>query len=264
MQDARSRVEAFLHTLARKYQNRFYLFAGDFTKFFDSLRHIDCLRVLRETHVDRMLQGLGMKIARMYRESELDELEDLKEQEHRSDELRHHRGVGMTLGSQESQTMALAIPSGVDHAAKDKLGIKAYVRYMDDTMAGDISKERLKIVRRVIQAEAEKIGLAMNPKKTVITKASKGIKLIQIHYRVTSTGHLVRTLARAGVVRMRRKLKAFRRLVDRGLMQLEDVFASFAAWLGNSKHADAYRQRKRMLTLYNKLFGMYRTKGVYA
>lgn len=264
VQDARNRVEHFLHALARKYQDRFYLFAGDFTKFFDSLRHADCLRILREIHTDRMLQGLGMKITRMYQESELGELNDPKERELRADELRHHRGVGMTLGSQESQTMALAIPSGVDHAVKDRLGIKVYIRYMDDTMVGDASKERLKTVGQVIQTESEKIGLTMNPKKTLITKASKGIKLLQIYYRVTRTGHLVRTLARAGVVRMRRKLKAFRKLVDRGLMRLDDVFASFAAWFGNSRHADAYRQRKRMLTLYDELFGMYRTKGVYA
>lgn len=262
--DARNRLEMFLHELANRHGNAFYLMTGDFKKFFDSLRHQDCLRVFRQCKTDRMLQGLGMKVARMYQESELEGISDEAERLKRADDLKHHRGVGMTLGSQESQIMALAIPNGIDHAVKDKLGIRAYERYMDDTMAAGPSKEELKVIGRTIKGEAAKVGLAMNPKKTAITKASKGMKFLQIHYRVTDTGHLVKNLVRAGIVRMRRKLKKFAGMVRRGIMTLDDVFSSFAAWFGNSYQADAYRTRKQMLSLYWRLFHGYRMEGVYA
>ena len=205
-----------------------------------------------------------MKIARMYQENELHEIADEEERAAKAEQLRRHKGIGLTLGSQESQTMALVIPNGIDHAVKDKLGVRAYERYMDDTMAAGPSKEELKHVGQTIQSEASEVGLSMNAKKTAITKASKGMKFLQIYYKVTDTGHLVKNLARAGIVRMRRKLKAFARMVQRGVMRLDDAFASFSAWFGNSFHADAYHTRKRMLSLYWRLFHGYRMKGVYA
>lgn len=104
----------------------------------------------------------------------------------------------------------------------------------------------------------------MNAKKTAITKASKGMKFLQIYYKVTDTGHLVKNLVRAGIVRMRRKLKKFAKMIRRGVMRLDDAFASFSAWFGNSYHADAYRTRKGMLSLYWRLFHGYRMEGVYA
>lgn len=262
--DARERLKGFLIETARKNKDGFYVLTGDFKKFFDSLRHRDCLQVLKETLADRMIQGLGMKITRMYQESELAEIADDALRARKAEELKHHRGVGLTLGSQESQIMALVVPNGIDHAVKDGLHVRAYERYMDDTFAAAKTKVDLKAVGRTIRDEAGKIGLKMNPKKTAITKASKGFKFLQINYRVTDTGHLVKTLARAGIVRMRRKLKKFRRLIDEGKMSMDDAFRSFASWFGNAEYADSYRTRKRMLTLYNKLFHRYRTEGVYA
>lgn len=262
--DARERLKGFLIEMARKAKSDFYVLTGDFKKFFDSLRHCDCLRVLKEALTDRMIQGLGMKITRMYQESELEEISDEALRMQKAEELKHHRGVGLTLGSQESQIMALVVPNNIDHAVKDCLHTRAYERYMDDTFAAAQTKDELKTVGRTIRDEAGKIGLRMNPKKTAITKASKGFKFLQINYRVTETGHLVKTLAKAGIVRMRRKLKKFRRLVDEGKMTLDHVFQSFSSWFGNAAYADSYRTRKRMLSLYNKLFHRYRTEGIYA
>ncbi len=262
--DARNRLEMFLKELATKHGDNFYIMTGDFTKFFDHLRHCDCLTHFREIRLDRMLQGLGMKIARMYQESELGEIADEAERAARAQQLRQHKGIGLTLGSQESQTMALVIPNRIDHTVKDKMGIRAYERYMDDTLAAGPSKVELKGVERVIQGEAAEVGLSMNAKKTAITKASKGMKFLQIYYKVTDTGHLVKNLVRAGIVRMRRKLKKFAKMIRRGVMRLDDAFASFSAWFGNSYHADAYRTRKGMLSLYWRLFHGYRMEGVYA
>lgn len=262
--DARNRLEMFLRELARKFGKDFYVLTSDFKKFFDSIRHRDCLTVLQEAQTDRMIRGLGMKITRMYQEGELGQIADSAEAAQKAEQLRKHQGVGLTLGSQESQIMALVVPNSIDHAVKDKLSVRAYLRYMDDTFAGAETKAELKTVGREVLRNAADIGLRLNPKKTTIVKASKGFSFLQIRYKVTETDHLVKTLAKAGIVRMRRKLKKFRRKVDRGEMSLDDVFQSFSSWFGNSFHADAYHTRRRMLTLYNKLFKGYRVGGVYA
>lgn len=262
--DARTRLVMFLHEMARKHRNQFYILTTDFKKFFDSIRHQDCLNVMKDAQLDGWMRGLGMKINRMYQESELNEIADPNERARAAYQLQHHKGVGLTLGSQVSQIMALAVPNRLDHSVKERCCQRAYQRYMDDTIAAATEKEQLKTSGRMIRKEATAIGLRLNPKKTIITKASKGFQFLQIHYHVTKTGHLVKRLARAGIVRMRRKLKKFRRMVDRGEMSLDNVFNSFSSWFGNSHYADAYRTRKRMLTLYHKLFRGYRMEGVYA
>lgn len=262
--DARKRLEMFLREMAKEHGDEFYVMTSDFKKFFDSIRHIDCLIVMREAQVDRWIQGLGMKINRMYQESELSEIDDPMVRDMKAQALKQHRGVGLTLGSQVSQIMALIVPDRLDHAVKDGSQQRAFERYMDDTFAAARTKDQLKEVGRTILTEAKRIGLRLNPKKTSIVKASKGFKFLQIEYRVTNSGHLVKNLARAGIVRMRRKLKKFRKMVDRGEMTLDHVFESFAAWFGNSFYADSYRTRKQMLTLYHKLFRGYRMGGKFA
>lgn len=262
--DARKRLEMFLKELAKRYKDGYWVLTSDFKKFFDSIRHKDCLLVMKDARLDGWLRGFGMKINRMYQELELCEIADEKQRENVAYQLQHHEGVGLTLGSQESQIMALVVPNRLDHAIKEDCRQRAYQRYMDDTFAASPDKEQLKEIGRTIRREAATIGMRLNAKKTAITKVSKGFTFLQIQYRITKTGHLVKKLVRSGIVRMRRKLKKFWRMVDRGEMSLDDVFNSFSSWFGNSHYADAYRTSKRMLTLYYKLFHGYRMEGVYA
>lgn len=260
----RQRLELFLREMARKHGNNFWVDVGDLTKFFDSIRHVDCYEIMKHIEMDRMLQGLGMKIARIYQEHDLKKTCNKDRYEAEMKRLKHMGGVGMTLGSQVSQVMAVAVPNSLDHAIKDKLGIRPYERYMDDTISAHATKAEAWAAHAVKVEEAEKLGLKMNPKKTKVAKASRGFKFMQVMYRVTDTARLVKTLAKAGIIRMRRKLKKFAGLIRAGKMTKDQAFESFSSWLGNSYHAAAYRQRKTMLTLFNKLFRGYRVKGVYA
>ena len=62
---------------------------------------------------------------------------------------------------------------------------------------------------------------------------------------------------------MRRKLKKFKGLVDAGKMSLEDVYASMQSWLEHARIAKSYQTRKRMLKLYDELFGGYKITRKY-
>lgn len=62
---------------------------------------------------------------------------------------------------------------------------------------------------------------------------------------------------------MRRKLKKFRGLVNKGLMTLDDVFNSIQSWVAHSYMAMAYNTRKNMLKLYNDLFDGYKITKKY-
>lgn len=81
---------------------------------------------------------------------------------------------------------------------------------------------------------------------------------MKVRYRVTSTGRVVRTLTRAGIVRMRRKLKKFRKMVDSRKITLDDVYNSMQSWLAHSEVALSYNTKRSMLALYNHLFDGFR------
>ena len=107
------------------------------------------------------------------------------------------------------------------------------------------------------------LGLKFNEKKTRITKMTKGITFMKIKYIVTPSGKLIKKLTRAGITRMRRKMKKFRRLVDKGLMTLDDVYNSVQSWVAHSYLASSYTTRKNMLKLYDELFDGYRITKKY-
>lgn len=146
----------------------------------------------------------------------------------------------------------------LDHFIKDMCGIKHYIRYMDDGVIFSDSKVFLHDLLEKMKEICDKLGLTFNVKKTRIVKVSRGFVFMKVRYRVTSTGKIIRTLTRAGIVRMRRKLKKFRRLVNEGKITLDDVYNSMQSWLAHSKVALAYHTRRNMLKLYNQLFDGYR------
>jgi hypothetical protein len=94
---------------------------------------------------------------------------------------------------------------------------------------------------------------------------SRGFIYLKIRYTATDTGHIIRRMAREGILRMRRKLKKLHGLMRKGRVRLDDIYLSFKSWFGNAKkYCHSYRSRKRVLTLYHKLFKSYRMEGVIA
>ncbi len=248
---SRRRMECHLQRMIRECGgNDFYVIKTDFTKFFDSIPHDQCRRYMKDRLADGWIRGLSMKFIRMYHEAKLPGTAK--------------PGIGLSLGSQISQDMAVFVPSNVDHVVKDVLSIRGYIRYMDDCIILCYTKDKAHMVLEAMQRESAKIGLQFNPKKTTIVKASRGFEFLKIRYRVQSSGKIVKTLAKSGIKRMRRKLKAFAKMLDAGEITEQVAFDSFMSWFGNAQYAHSYRTRKNMLKHYNTLFGRYKTEGVYA
>lgn len=93
-----------------KYGTTGYILVGDFRHYFDSLNH-------------EMLNGI---YAQYFSDERILAL------------IRHIHasipgGVGVPLGNQLSQLDALLAVSGIDHYVKEKLHIRGYGRYMDDS-----------------------------------------------------------------------------------------------------------------------------------
>ena len=259
---ARKRIMKFLKRQALKHGADFYAFSYDFTGYFASIPHALCRKRLGDAGMDDRLLDLTMYFVKLYMEQDISLIEDPSEREEMRRQLWNDELVGATLGSQISQDIALVAPNSLDHAVKDRERTKDYCRFMDDGTAYG-QKDALLRLRSVVQTETEKLGLHLNEKKTRITKMSRGITFLKVRYIVTDSGRIIRKVVRESIIRMRRKLKKFRRMVDAGAMLLDDVYTAFNSWYGNVRQvASTYRQRKRMLKLYNELFHGYRLKGM--
>jgi hypothetical protein len=256
---ARKRVEKHIRQAIKEYgADNVYALVFDFKSFFDSVPHKTCLNILRNTYADKRMVGLIMAIIRSYQRSEIMQIEDKTERQKRLDELNNNKCNGICLGSQISQIMALVVPNELDHFVKDKMRVKHYVRYMDDGFILSNNKEFLSNLFHLMIEVTDGLGLKFNCKKTRIVKMTKGITFMKIKYHITSSGKLIKRLTRAGIVRMRRKLKKLRKLVNKGIVLLDDVYNSFQSWLAHSYLACSYKTRKSMLKLYDELFDGYR------
>ena len=260
---ARQRLVGHLRKAVKEYGSEFYILTFDFKSFFDSIPHQTCLDVLNQNFTDRYIKGLTMAIIKSYEKSVINRTYTGEERDKLLERLNNNQSHGICLGSQISQIMALVVPNKLDHYVKDQRKFKHYIRYMDDGMVISDNKETLHQLYAEMKKIADELGLTFNDKKTRVVKSTRGFVFMKVRYRITPTGKIVSTLTKAGIVRMRRKLKKFRHLVDDGCMTLDDVYNSMQSWLAHTKVAMSYHAKRNMLKLYNDLFDGYKLTKKY-
>lgn len=159
------------------------------------------------------------------------------------------------IGDQISQDIGVFFPTPIDNYAKIVRGCKYYGRYMDDIYVIGETRDEVRSVIDGIKEKAAELGLFVNDHKTQIVKLSRTFKYLQIRYTLTDTGRVIRRINPKNITRERRKLKAYRRLLDRGEIEYEDIELSFKSWLGDAFRYMSNIQIDNMLTLYHELFG---------
>lgn len=227
---AANRLTQHLREHYRKHGAEGYVLLYDFSKFFDSVSHELVKRILRHEFMDKRILSLT--------EHFIDAFGD----------------VGLGLGSQISQVLALASANQLDHYVKEVCQIKGYGRYNDDGYLIHESKEYLQKCLDGIRKICAELGITLNEKKTQIVKLSHGFTFLKIRYFLLPSGKVVKKIHRRSVTRMRRKLKAFKMKVDAGIMSLEDVYQSWQSWRAYASNFNAYRTICSMGTLFDQLF----------
>lgn len=214
----------------KKFGNKGYILLIDFKGYFENINHNKLKELLAEKFEDEQILNLAYKF--------IDAFGD--------------KGLG--LGSETSQTFAIFFTNKIDHYIKEKLGIKGYGRYMDDSYLIHESKEYLQECLAKLLELYKDFGIIVSDNKTHITDLKHGFVYLKTHYRLTDTGKVVMKPCQNAITRQRRKLKKQAKLVEKGSMTLEQVDCSYQAWLGSMKHRHSYYARKNMQNLYDKLF----------
>lgn len=224
------RMTQHLQEHYRKHGSKGYILQFDFKKFFEQVPHALVKGLIQKEFTDPRLIALTYHFIDAF------------------------GNVGLGLGSQISQVLALASADRVDHFVKEACRVRGYGRYNDDGYLIHESKEFLQNYLEGIRRLCSELGITLNEKKTQIVKLSHGFTFLKVRFFLLPTGRVVKKMHHDSVVRMRRKLKAFRLKVDQGIMTYTDVYQSWQSWRAYAKNFDAYHTIRSMAALYEKLF----------
>lgn len=97
------------------------------------------------------------------------------------------------------------------------------------------------------------MGMQLN-QKTQIFPLKNGIDFLGFHIYLTETGKTVWKIRRRSKSNMSRKLKKFRKLLDRGLITMESIHQSYQSWKGHALRGNCHHLVREMDELYNSLF----------
>lgn len=158
------------------------------------------------------------------------------------------------IGDQVSQDIGVFFPTYIDNYVKIVLRRKRYGRYMDDMYVICRTREEVKETIDSIVSCAKEIGLFVNFKKTHIVKLSDRFTFLQIKYFLTDYGKVVKRISPKTITRERRKLKAYKRLLDKNLIEYEDIKQAYKSWIGCFVPLMSKKQVKNIKNLYYELF----------
>ena len=131
---------------------------------------------------------------------------------------------------------------------------------MDDAFIILKSKKELSLLLKEIEKVLSTLKLEINKKKTHIVKLSHGFTFLQIKYNVLKSGRILKRLTRKKIVRERRRLKAFKRMYDLGIMTENDIWNCYQSWRGTiiKEHNACYHSIHAMDRLYKSLFPIHK------
>lgn len=233
---ARKRFEIMLRRYIAKHGTDGYILLGDFEKYFESISHY----ALKSMIAPRLNN----------------EPKDVVELIHYMIDTSSHSENGLNLGSEDPQIFAVYYLTPIDVYVKVVRGKKYYGHYMDDFFCIAASKEELNELLSSIEEKAKDIHLRINRKKTHIKRISQGFMFLQVRYTITKTGKILKRPARKKISRERRRLRAFRRMYDRGQMREADIFNCYQSWRGTvvNEHNVCHKIIASMDALYHELF----------
>lgn len=266
---ARNQFEKDLHNYWLEHRNNDgFIGFVDISKFYDNMQH-DKIIELVCPKLDADASWLLEEILKTFEVdvSYMDEEEYAGCMAKKFDSIKYHTEIpdeaktgekmmrkSVDIGDQVSQNIGIFYPTKLDNYAKIVRACKYYGRYMDDIYIIGESREEVRSVIEGIAEQAKELGMFINEKKTHIEKLSGNYKYLQIRYTLTDTGRVIRRINPKNVTRERRKLKAYKRLLDKGMMPAEDIEEAFKSWLGASFKYMSNQQIMNMITLYLNLF----------
>jgi retron-type reverse transcriptase len=153
------------------------------------------------------------------------------------------RRKGIPIGNLTSQFFANLYLNDLDHYAKETLGCRCYIRYVDDITVFDDDKQRLWDIKSRLAELLAGDRLSLHPDKTFVVPVTEGVD--HLGYRIFPTH---RRLRQDNVWRFLRKMRRMQGLYAEDKVALDEINTTLKSWLGHARHADTQGLRTRIFT----------------
>jgi len=228
---AADRLERHMRSATENWSKPVFLLKADVANFFGSIRHADLFAMLARRVKDPTMLELCRRL--VFQDVRRDaivrgRLEDMARVPPRKSLFQALPGVGLPIGNLSSQFFANVYLDSLDQMIKRRLGMRHYVRYVDDMVLIHAEPRVLLEAAAAIRTHMGGIGLALAEAKTFVAPLAKGIDFV---------GHVIRPHRRSGRPKTHRV--ALRRLAT---MPKADVPASCNSYLGLYRHGGSRAQ----------------------
>ena len=219
--NAIKRFDKFKLKVSKNNTRKCYVFKADIKHYFDEVNHNTLINILRKKVNDEKLISLISKVLK-----------------------NHSDTVGMPLGNMTSQFFANVYLNELDQFVKNELKAKYYIRYVDDFIILNDSKEILESYKEKIDIFLmEKLQLELHTTKSKILLLKRGISFLG--FRNFAYHRLLR---KANILNMKRKIiQATQRDYDSLCQFLE-------GWLAYASHANTYNLRHKITNFIEIVF----------
>lgn len=219
------RFEEFKHRLLCRWnENEIYVLKADIRKYFANIDHRVLLGLINERIKDEEVIWLIRRILS-------------------GGNLSCQQAQGIPIGNLTSQFFANLYLSPLDQFIKHDLKAKYYIRYMDDFILMDSSKDRLQEAKaKIARFLEDRLQLSLHPKKQTVAPLRCGIDFPG--FRIFFTHRLLR---KENAKRFTRRLKKMKERFAEKEITLNRISASINGWTAHASHGDTYRLRKRIL-----------------
>ena len=196
-----------------------YVFKADIKKFFDSIDQSKMIEILKRKIKDHKLIWLVIKILKNF--------DDKKK--------------GMPLGNMTSQFFANVYLNDLDQFVKKRLGMKYYLRYVDDFLILHRSKETLEDCKEKIEKYIKSLRLELHPDKSKIFPLYHGVNFLgfKIFY-------FYKRARKRNVNHFKSRLEVLKGSYKNGDIPKDKFISRVEGWFAYIIWGDTYRLRKKL------------------
>lgn len=228
------KVIKYINILKRKYKT-FYVLKLDISKYFYSIDH-------------EVLKGLLIDKLDDYEYNIVSDIIDTTNKEYINktiNKLKEDRDIpnylyrkGLPIGNMTSQFLSIYYLYKLDYFIVHDLGLKYYIRYMDDFIILDSDLEKLKEAKEKIVEKLEmEYKLKVNGKKTWINNMKYGFSFLGYTYRVINDKTIIR-IKRSNIEKIKKRVKKVRYLFDNNKISYYSAFCSIMTYSNCYKFSD--------------------------
>lgn len=263
----RKRLRTHLHRFYKKHGNKGYILIGDFTKFYDNIRHdiaFEMLSCFTDDAWEKVLREIfdSFKVDVSFLSDEdyskcMDKIFNSIKYEAIDNKYKTGQkfmNKSVKIGDQTSQILGIYYPYLIDNYVKIVRGMKYYARYTDDFYIISDSKEELRDILENIKVICNELGIFLNENKTVITRLDRKFHFLQNTYQLTESGHIIEKINKKRLVAMKRKLRKLKIKLDEGKVTYEMIEQTYRSWVGGYKKYLSKKQLENLDELFINLF----------